>query len=145
MTSCGTLALLCFLHISSSQAQQSVRPRAAAGESVLERRYKAAQTFQASRELDKAAEQYRIFIADTLGQIALVRARAGESDRATKNFDQALKLVPAFPSLQLEYARVSLDARRPEKAKQLAADVVRQQPADAMIAAKAMSCSDGRC
>jgi tetratricopeptide (TPR) repeat protein len=106
---------------------------------VLEQRYKAAQNFQAANQLDKAAQQYRIFIADTLGQIALGHARAGQPDKALNEFDEALTLVPEFPALQLEYARVALEDGNLEHAEVLAAGVLRAHSGDAKLAAKAHS------
>ena len=87
--------------------------------SVLQRRYEAAQKFQAANDLPHAAEQYRIFIADSLGQVAIGRAHASEYERAADDFDEALRLVPAFPLLQLEYARAALAAGNPQHARTL--------------------------
>ena len=105
--------------------------------SILDRRYKAAQAFQAANELDKAAQQYRIFIADSLGQIALGRAHAGEYDKASPEFDEALKLVPDFPALQLEYARASLESGNVDHAKLLASAALQTSALDPKLAAKA--------
>lgn len=88
--------------------------------SVLEQRYAAAQRFQDAKYLDQAAAQYRIFIADSLGQVALGHARAGETDKALDEFDEALKLVPDFPTLQLEYARVAFESGNLQRARGLA-------------------------
>ncbi len=72
--------------------------RPARATSVLQRRYDAAQKYQAAHDLDHAAQQYRIFIADALGELALGRAHAGEYDKAANDFDTALNLVPDFPT-----------------------------------------------
>ena len=96
----------------------------AGSDSVLQRRYESAQRFQASHDLPHAAEQYRIFIADCLGQIAVNRAHAGEYDKAADDFDEALSLVPKFPMLRLEYARAALSQGNLEHAKLLAGAII---------------------
>ena len=122
------------LLLATSQAQQ---PANAPSHSVLDRRYKAAQDFQAANELDKAAQQYRIFIADSLGQIAIGRAHAGEYDKASPAFDEALKLVPDFPALKLEYARVALENDNLDRAKLLASGALQSRSLDPKLSAKA--------
>jgi tetratricopeptide (TPR) repeat protein len=105
-----------------SPAQQP-QPKAASP-SVLQRRYDAAQKFQAANDLDRAAQQYRIFIADALGEFALGRARAGQYDKAANDFDTALNLVPDFPAMKIEYAHVAFDSGNLEHAKLLASGVI---------------------
>lgn len=127
-------ALLCqFPHLIS----QTPKPASSPSQSILSKRYKAAQDFQAANELDKAAQQYRIFIADSLGQIAIGRAHAGEYDKATAEFDEALKLVPDFPALQLEYARVAFDNGNLDRTRVLASGALKARSLDPKLAAKA--------
>ncbi len=126
--------ITCLLVASCAAQQLASKPPA---QSVLDRRYKAAQDFQAANELDKAAQQYRIFIADSLGQIALGRAHSGEYEKAMPAFDEALKLVPDFPALELEYARISFDNGNLDHAKLLAFNALRNRPLDPKLAAKA--------
>lgn len=126
--------LLAGLIVGTSQAQQSAKT---ANQSVLDRRYKAAQDFQAANELDKAAQQYRIFIADSLGQIAIGRAHAGEYDKASPAFDEALTLVPNFPALQLEYARVAFENDNIDRARLLSSSALQNRSLDPKLAAKA--------
>lgn len=109
-------------------ARQAQAPAAGQNDSVLQRRYDAAQKFQAEHDLDHAAQQYRIFIADALGELALGRAHAGEYDKAANDFDTALNLVPDFPAMQIEYARVALDSGNLDHAKLLASVVLRKYP-----------------
>jgi tetratricopeptide (TPR) repeat protein len=101
---------------------------AGTSESVLQRRYEAAQKYQAAHDLDHAAQQYRIFIADALGEVAIGRAHAGEYDKAADCFDEALRLVPDFPMMQIEYARAALESGNLEHAKLLATSVIRNYP-----------------
>jgi tetratricopeptide (TPR) repeat protein len=114
-------SLLVLLSSLTSPAQQPQKP---AADSVLQRRYNAAQKFQAAHDLENAAQQYRIFIADALGELALGRAHAAQYDKAANDFDAALTLVPDFPAMKIQYARVSLDSGNLDHAKLLAAGVI---------------------
>lgn len=132
---CALAALACLsLQLPLAYPQT---PPASQNTSVLERRYQAAQTFQAAHELDKAAQQYRVFIADSLGQLAMGHAYAGLYERSANEFDEALSLVPDFPALRLEYARVSFENGQFERARSLAATVLQASPQDSKVAAKA--------
>lgn len=103
---------------------QAQTTQAATNKSVLQQRYEAAQRYQAKGDLPHAAEQYRIFIADSLGQVAIGRVNANQYDKAADNFDEALRLVPDFPMLQLEYARAALGNGNLEHAGLLARGVI---------------------
>lgn len=134
----------CFLMIlfatvleTSLQAQSVQPPVTKKGESVLQQRYDAAQKYQAAHDLDHAAQQYRIFIADAVGELALGRAHAGEYDKAADYFDTALGLVPDFPDMQIAYARVALDSGNLEHAKLLSLRVIQNYPNNPKVSADA--------
>jgi tetratricopeptide (TPR) repeat protein len=118
-------------------AQQLPSRAAPHDDSVLQRRYDAAQKFQAANDLDHAAQQYRIFIADALGEFALGRARAGQYDKAANDFDTALTLVPDFPAMKIEYAHVAFDSGNLDHAKLLASGVIEHYPNNPKFAADA--------
>jgi tetratricopeptide (TPR) repeat protein len=126
-----SLLAMCGLLAAGAHAQ----PNAKRNESVLQQRYDAAQKYQAAGDLAHAAEQYRIFIADALGEMATGRAHAGEYDKAANDFDEALGLVPEFPTLQIEYARAALQGGNLEHAKLLASEVIRKYPQNMKVAA----------
>jgi len=128
------LVLLCAL---PTPTQQPQRPPPAHDDSILQRRYDAAQKFQAANDLDHAAQQYRIFIADALGEIALGRAHSGQYDKAANDFDTALSLVPDFPAMKIQYARVALDSGNLDHAKLLASGVIETYPNNPKVAADA--------
>ena len=109
------------------------------GSSILQRRYQAAEKFQSVHDLPHAAEQYRIFLADALGEAAIGHAEAGEYDCAQDEFDEALKLVPDFPMMQLEYARAALIAGRFEHASILAQALLKNYPANQKIQTEAQA------
>jgi tetratricopeptide (TPR) repeat protein len=111
--------------------------KAAAGASILQQRYEAAQRYQAAHQLDQAAAQYRIFLADAIGQIAIAQIHAGDYEQAAGYFDEALHLVPQFPMMQLEYARAALDSGNLEHAKLLATGVLQGSPGNSKAQAGA--------
>jgi tetratricopeptide (TPR) repeat protein len=131
------LSVMVLMHVCSASAQQAPSSTAAQSQSVLQRRYDAAQKYQAAHDLDHAAQQYRIFIADALGELALGRAHAGEYDMAANYFDTALNLVPDFPAMQIEYARVALDSGNLDHAKLLASSALQNYPNNTKVAADA--------
>lgn len=131
------LSLIVLAGGSPMSAQQAHAPAAGQSDSVLQRRYDAAQKYQAAHDLDHAAQQYRIFIADALGELALGRAHAGEYDKAANYFDTALNLVPDFPTMQIEYARVALDSGNFDHAKLLASNAIRNYPNNPKVEADA--------
>jgi tetratricopeptide (TPR) repeat protein len=132
----GAVVLLLLGGLQGS-AQQSKEQSTPPDGSILQRRYDAAQKFQAANDLEHAAQQYRIFIADALGEFALGHARAGQYDKAANDFDTALHLVSDFPAMKIQYARVSLDAGNPDHAILLASGVIRDYPNNQKVSADA--------
>ena len=105
--------------------------------SVLQQHYDAAQSYQSVGNLTEAARQYRIFIADALGELAIERARIGDYDKAAPLFDEALGLAPNSPALEIEYAQAAFAHGDLSHARSLAERVVRNYPANAKACAKA--------
>jgi tetratricopeptide (TPR) repeat protein len=109
----------------------------AANKSVLQQHYDDAQKFQASGNLPQAARQYRIFIADALGQLAIEHARIEDYEKAAPLFDEALRLAPSSPTLQIEYAQAAFVHGDLSRAKSLAEEVIRAYPSNTKANAKA--------
>ncbi len=105
--------------------------------SVLQQHYDQAQSYQAVGNLTEAARQYRIFIADALGELAIERARTGDYDKTAPLFDEALGLAPNSPVLEIEYAQAAFAHGDLSHARSLAERVVRNYPANAKACAKA--------
>ena len=105
--------------------------------SVLQQHYDAAQSYQSAGNLPEAARQYRIFIADALGELAIARARIGDYDKAAPLFDEALALAPSSPVLEIEYAQAAFAHGDLTHARSLAEQVIRKYPANAKACAKA--------
>jgi len=108
----------------------------APAKSVLQRHYDAAQSYQSAGNLTEAARQYRIFIADALGELAIERAHLGDYDKAAPLFDEALSLAPNSPALEIEYAQAAFAHGDFSHARLLAEQVVRNYPANAKACAK---------
>jgi len=130
-------SLLVLIGSLCTSAQQPQASAPAHDDSILQRRYDAAQKFQAANDLDHAAQQYRIFIADALGELALGHARAGQYDKAANDFDAALTLVPDFPAMKIQYARVALDSGNLDHAKLIASGVIQDYPNNPKVSADA--------
>jgi tetratricopeptide (TPR) repeat protein len=103
----------------------------------LQQEYDAAQRYQSKHDLADAAIQYRLFLANALGEVAVGRVAAGEYERAANHFDEALKLEPDSPVLELEYAGAALQSGSVEHARLLASRVLQTTGLDPKAAADA--------
>jgi tetratricopeptide (TPR) repeat protein len=128
-------AALCAALCASALYGQTQKSPAA--KSVLQQHYDAAQSYQSAGILTEAARQYRIFIADALGELAIERARIGDYEKAAPLFDEALGLAPNSPVLEIEYAQAAFAGGDLSHARLLAEQVVRNYPANAKACAKA--------
>ena len=104
----------------------SAAPQDRPGESTLKDHYDAALRFQKAGALDRAADQYRAFLADALSQLAAARAHLGDYTQAAPLFDEALAAAPGSTSTQLDYARAALLAGDYPRAEALARALVNQ-------------------
>lgn len=104
---------------------------------TLRRHYDAAQAFQHDGRLDQAAQQYRLFIADALGELAIDRAHLRQYPQAAPLFDEALALAPHSPALQVEYAQAALFAGDSDRARDLARQILAQYPGNTHALARA--------
>lgn len=126
--SLGVIAFGCLaasLFPAQARAQQ-----ASADAPSLQSLYNSALNFQKAGDLNQAAEQYRQFLAAALDQLANGHSWAGEHDKASALFEQALALTPSSPSLQLDYARAALGAGDPKHAETLARGLLSQEGLD---------------
>jgi tetratricopeptide (TPR) repeat protein len=96
------------LVLGPAAAPQAMSRTAQAGDSTLKDRYNAALRFQKAGDLDRAATEYRAFLADAVGQLAAGHAYLDDYAKAAPLFDEALALAPDSASLRLEYARSAL-------------------------------------
>ena len=108
-----------------------------AHESVIQQHYDMAQTMQAADNLPEAARQYRLFIADALGEMALQTANLAQYAKAAPLFAESLRLAPNSPGLKVRFAQAALAAHDFPKAKALTEDVLRDYPANVKAVTKA--------
>ena len=104
--------------------------RAESNAAILQQHYTAAQTLQHQGRLSQAAAQYRLFIADALGELAIDRARLHQYNHAAPLFDEALALAPRSPALQVEYAQAAVIAGHASRARYLARQILADYPDD---------------
>lgn len=96
----------------------------------LRQHYDAAQELQRTGKLREAAAQYREFLADALGELAMGYSLARDYAHAAPLFDEALMLEPDSPSLLLDYARTAVVLGDLDHAKTLATEFIRKYPND---------------
>ncbi|HVU46849.1 MAG TPA: tetratricopeptide repeat protein [Terracidiphilus sp.] len=94
--------------------------------STLKEFYDAAMNFQREGQLDRAANEYRVFLGDALGQLATDRAQLGDYVKATSLYDEALAMAPDSAALQREYARAALLAGDYPRAETLARALIKE-------------------
>jgi tetratricopeptide (TPR) repeat protein len=96
----------------------------------LRQHYDDAQKLQQMGNLSEAAQHYRAFLADALGELAIGYVLLPDYTLAAPLFDEALTLEPDSPTLLLDYARTALVQGDLAHAKTLAAEYIRKYPGD---------------
>jgi len=114
------LTALAFVLLRAAAAPQAKNNTGASAGSTLKDQYVAALNLQKAGNLDRAAAEYRVFLADALGQFGMDRAHLGDYAKAAPLFDEALALAPDSPDLQVEDARSALLAADYPRAEMLA-------------------------
>ena len=84
------------------------RDNGATGTGSLQQHYNNAQESQRAGRLNEAAQQYRAFLADALGELAMGYGLMRDYTQAAPLFDEALAAEPDSPTLLLDYARTAL-------------------------------------
>jgi len=97
----------------------------------LRQHYSAAQNEQAAGNLDRAAVEYKAFLAEILHRLADRRAQSGDVAKAAEFFKQALPLAPHDVSLRLDYAEACRDLGDMEDAQAAADSALREEPRNA--------------
>jgi tetratricopeptide (TPR) repeat protein len=122
----GTFLLLILTCAAALPAQTG--NEGAVGEQPLQQHYNDAQELQRTGRFNEAAEQYRAFLADALGELAMGYGLLRDYAQAAPLFDEALTLEPDSPSLLLDYARTALTLSDLDHAKTLATEFIRKNP-----------------
>jgi len=127
-----TVVLICAAILLAQTAEpQSDKPQ------TLQKQYDLAQEFQRSGKLAEAARQYRAFLSEALGELAVGYALVPDYAQAAPLFDEALNLEPNSPRLLLDYARTALTMEDLAHAKTLASEFIRTYPDDRQNLAQA--------
>ena len=123
-------AFLLFLSVSAATLCGQTANHGSPNGQGLGQHYDKAQESQRIGKLNEAAEQYRAFLADALGELAIGYGLAQDYTNAAPLFDEALTLEPDSPSLLLDYARTALVLGDLDHAKTLATEFIRKYPGD---------------
>jgi tetratricopeptide (TPR) repeat protein len=103
----GTVWLLLLAWAAGAGAQA---PQSDAAAVELQQHYDTAQRYQQSGDLDQAAREYRLFLAQALDELALGEAHLRRNAEAARVFQQAIALDPDLPAAYLDDAQAQLDA-----------------------------------
>jgi tetratricopeptide (TPR) repeat protein len=131
----GTFLALLLIAVPVLPAQTG--SKGAVSENPLQQHYIDAQELQQAGKFNEAAEQYRAFLADALGQLAIGYALVPDYAQAAPLFDQALSLEPGSQSLLLDYARTALVLGDLDRARTLATEFIQKHPDDRQKLAQA--------
>src|SRR5271170_288979 len=123
-------ASLIFLLASAAALGAQTTDNTAVGSGSLRQHYIDAQELQRVGKLNEAAEQYRAFLADALGGLAMGYGLVRDYAQAAPLFDEALALEPDSPSLLLDYAQTALMLGDLAHAKTLATEFLGKYPSD---------------
>jgi len=120
----GLALLLCFLPGCSEAQSQKAQTR------VVDPRqhYDAARTFQLAGDQEKAAAEYKSFLAGALRGAANAQAHVAQFEQATNLFEEAARLAPEDDSVQLDYASLRLQQKDFAGAQPLVEQVIARHP-----------------
>ncbi len=121
LTSRVALLLLLMVLAAHSQKPQNVP------ESPL-KHYEAARTFQLANDQDKAAGEYKAFLAAALRGAANAHAHVSQFDQASQLFQEALRFAPEDDNVRLDYASLHLQQGDFAGGQSLAEAVVANHP-----------------
>jgi tetratricopeptide (TPR) repeat protein len=97
----------------------------------LQQHYDDAQKFQAAGDVDQAALEYKMFLAEVLRHVAASRASAGGPTMAVPLLEEAAALEPDDVDLRIEYVEACLAAGDLQKAQSLAEKTMESNPKNA--------------
>jgi len=118
-----------FLFCVSASAQAPAK-HPQSQEPSLQSLYEAAQRSQKSGDLTQAAESYRAFLAQALGELANSQAQIADYNRAAALFEEALALTPGATALERDYAATELEAGDLKRAETLARELLSKETDD---------------
>jgi tetratricopeptide (TPR) repeat protein len=108
--------------------RKDTQPAAQSTKNPLQRHYEAAQNFQADGNLQAAAVEYRLFLAEALHRVANGQLSIGDFAKGRALLDQALELSPADVDLRVDDAEACRQTGDLSKAKSLAETAAEAEP-----------------
>jgi len=115
-------ALSFFLGFASAGAQTA--KDAPVAQDNLQQHYEAARTFQLGGDQERAAAEYKAFLAEALHRGAIALTRAAKFDEALRLFEEALRLAPDDGDTRLDFAFMRSQQGNLQEARSLAEKVV---------------------
>ena len=119
---------LIYILISAATLCGQSRNNGTTGSGSMQQHYNDAQELQRTGRLNEAAQQYRAFLADALGELAMGYGLVRDYAHAAPLFDEALAVEPNSPTLLLDYARIALTLGDPPRARTLATEFIQRFP-----------------
>ncbi len=97
----------------------------------LKQHFEAAEKYERSGDQNRAAPEYRAFLAEALHRMANGKAEIGDFNAAVSWFDEALSFSPHDSNLLLDYAAACLSSDRLSQARTLVEQAVKLAPQNA--------------
>src|SRR6266702_3279222 len=119
------LCLLLLVQPCAGQAAKAPDPDA------LQQHYQAARTFAVGGDTERAATEYKAFLAEAMTQMANARAHASNFESAFQLFEEAIQVAPDSPLIREGYSTALVLGGEAERAKAQAAKAVELAPKDA--------------
>jgi len=98
---------------------------------AFQQHYDAARTFQISGDQERAADEYRLFLAGALRTSAKASVELGEPDQAATLFTQALEIAPKNPETGIDAAQLLFQQEKLAEARTAVEKVVVSAPDNA--------------
>jgi tetratricopeptide (TPR) repeat protein len=125
---CVASALMWSLALMAVHGQTSPRPP---DQNPLQQHYNSAQNLQAAGDLERAAAEYKKFLAEALRHVARNRANVGGPEEAVPFLEEAVSLAPDDLDMRIEAAEACVAAGDLARAKSLAQEAVDRSPKSA--------------
>lgn len=123
-------AFVFFVLISSAVLSAQTTSEEPGGSGSMQQLYNDAQQLQRAGKLDSAAGEYRAFLADAVGDLAMGYGLARDYANADPLFKEALKFEPGSERLLLDYARTALAEGDLDHARELATGFIHDHSGD---------------
>lgn len=124
--------MLCLAVTGYAQVEDSI-----SSSTVLQAHYERAQKYLSAHDTDHAVQEYRLFLADAMRELAVGLAHAGQYKESRSKFEEALNFAPDSPALKLEFAKASIQGGDFDGAKALIEQAEQESPQSRELKARA--------